>query len=95
MENNSKATGPVNKIVISSILSLVYCLVMIIYNAMPLSMISNFLLVLFIVSTLVLSSAAIYFAVKNYRRTKILSIIFIIMNSIGLLIPLILLLLLM
>jgi hypothetical protein len=95
MEESNTSRAPLTNIAISLIFTLAYGVVLIIYNEISLSMLSNALVILFIVCTLIFSSSAIYFAAISYQKTKIISLILIIINAVGALIPCILLLLLM
>ncbi|CAI8902935.1 DUF3649 domain-containing protein [Chryseobacterium sp. IT-36CA2] len=94
MEENKIPQRFLNNIVISLYLTMAYSVLIIVYLGLPFNVSSNFLLILFIVCSLIFSTGAIYFAAKSYSKTKISSIILIIINTLGLLIPLALLLML-
>ncbi|PKF74884.1 hypothetical protein [Chryseobacterium sp. PMSZPI] len=89
---NSKVPQGMSNIIISLYFTIAYAVLLIIYLGLPINIHSNFLLKLFIVCSLLFSIAAIYFAGKSYKRAKVSSIILIVINSLGLLIPLALLL---
>ncbi len=91
MEQDDTSKRSLDNIVISLIFTMGYVLLVGIYEPMPLSEVSNFRLILFIVCSLICSLAAVYFAWRNYRKTKVASIILIIINSLGLVVPLIIL----
>ena len=92
MEDHNKSHNMLNNILFSLLFTVAYGVLLFIYNEMPLDQISNFRLKLFIVCGLVFTLAAIFFAAKSYKEVKKSSIILIIINSLGLLIPLALLL---
>lgn len=92
MEDHNKSHNMLNNILFSLLFTVAYGVLLFIYNEMPLDQISNFRFKLFIVCGLVFTLAAIFFAVKSYKQVKKSSIILIIINSLGLLIPLALLL---
>lgn len=92
MENNKVPQRILDHIVISLYFTIAYAVLIIVYLGLPIGVSSDFLLILFIACTLLFSTAAIYFAVKSYQKAKVSSIILIIVNSLGLLIPLVLLL---
>ncbi|RXM37507.1 hypothetical protein BOQ62_22210 [Chryseobacterium sp. CH21] len=94
MEDNKIPQRFLNNIVISLYLTMAYSVLLIVYLGLPFRVSSDFLLILFIVCSLLFSIGAIYFAAKSYSKTKISSIILIIVNALGLLIPLALLLML-
>lgn len=94
MEENKIPQRFLNNIVISLYLTMVYSVLIIVYLGLPFNVSSDFLLIFFIVCSLLFSIGAIYFAAKSYSKTKISSIILIIINTLGLLIPLALLLML-
>ncbi|KAA2215674.1 hypothetical protein [Chryseobacterium sediminis] len=95
MEENKIPQRFLNNIVISLYLTIAYAVLIIVYlGGLPFSVSSDFLLILFIACSLIFSIGAIYFAAKSYSKTKISSVILIIINALGLLIPLTLLLLL-
>ncbi|PRA95391.1 hypothetical protein CQ046_22030 [Chryseobacterium sp. MYb7] len=94
MEENKIPQRFLNNIVISLYLTMAYSVLIIVYLGLPFNVSSDFLLILFIVSSLLFSIGAIYFASKSYSKTKISSIILIIINVLGLLIPIALLLML-
>jgi len=93
-ENNKIPQRFLDDIVISLYLTIAYAVLITVYLGLPFRLSSNFLLILFIVCSLVFSIGAIYFAAKSYSKTKISSVILIIINVLGLLIPITLLLLL-
>ncbi len=88
MEDNKVPQSTMNKVVISLYFTIAYAVLLSIYLALPININSNFLLMLFIVCSLLFSVAAIYFAAKSYKEAKISSVILIIINVLGLLIPL-------
>ncbi|BAP30378.1 mechanosensitive ion channel family protein [Chryseobacterium sp. StRB126] len=92
MENNRVPQSTMSNIVISLYFTIAYAVLIGVYLGFPINLHSNFLLDLFIVCSLLLSVAGIYFAGKSYKRAKISSVILIIINSLGLLIPVIMLL---
>ncbi|MBP2615710.1 putative ABC-type exoprotein transport system permease subunit [Chryseobacterium jejuense] len=92
MENNRVPQFTMNNIVISLYFTIAYAVLIIVYLGLPINIHSNFLPILFIVCSLLFSIAGIYFAGKSYKRAKISSVILIIINTAGLLIPLIMLL---
>lgn len=92
MENNKVPQRILDHIVISLYCTIAYAVLVIIYLGLPINVSSDFLLMVFIGCSLLLSIAAIYFAGKSYKKAKISSIILIIINALGLLIPLVLLL---
>ncbi|MBP1165407.1 hypothetical protein JOE44_002291 [Chryseobacterium sp. PvR013] len=94
MEENKIPQRFLNNIVISLYLTMAYSVLIIVYLGLPFNVSSDFLLIFFIVCSLLFSIGAIYFAAKSYSKTKISSIILIIINTLGLLIPLALLLML-
>ncbi|WP_223601738.1 hypothetical protein [Chryseobacterium sp. GVT01B] len=94
MEENKIPQRLLDNIIISLYFTIAYAVLLIVYLGLPIGVSSDFLLILFIVCSLVFSIGAIYFAAKSYKKTKISSIILIVINSLGLLIPLTLLLLL-
>jgi len=94
MEENKIPQRFLDNIVISLYFTIAYAALLIVYLGLPIRVNSDFLLILFIVCSLVFSIGAIYFAAKSYQKTKISSIILIVINSLGLLVPLTLLLLL-
>ncbi|WP_300687405.1 hypothetical protein [Chryseobacterium sp.] len=93
-ENNKIPQRFLDNMVISLYFTIAYAVLIVVYLGLPFRLSSNFLLILFIVCSLVFSIGAIYFAAKSYSKTKISSVILIIINALGLLIPLTLLLLL-
>jgi len=94
MEENKIPQRLLDNIIISLYFTIAYAVLLIVYLGLPIGVSSDFLLILFIVCSLVFSLGAIYFAAKSYKKMKISSIILIVINSLGLLIPLTLLLLL-
>ncbi|QIY90761.1 hypothetical protein [Chryseobacterium gallinarum] len=94
MESHHISEELQKNILISLVFTIVYAGLLAVYENVPISQASDFLIVLFIVCSLVLSTSAIYFAGKSYQKTKMSSVVLIIINSIGLLLPLIILLLL-
>ncbi|WP_077415706.1 hypothetical protein [Chryseobacterium sp. JV274] len=94
MEENKIPQRFLDNIVISLYLTITYAVLIIVYLGLPFSISSDFLLILFIVCSLSFGIGAIYFAAKSYSKTKISSVILIIINALGLLIPLTLLILL-
>jgi len=94
MEENKIPQRLLDNIIISLYFTIAYAVLLIVYLGLPIGVSSDFLLILFIVCSLVFSIGAIYFAAKSYKKMKISSIILIVINSLGLLIPLTLLLLL-
>ncbi|RLJ31584.1 hypothetical protein CLU97_1015 [Chryseobacterium sp. 7] len=94
MEENKIPQRFLDNIVISLYLTMAYSVLIIVYLGLPFNVGSDFLLIFFIVCSLLFSIGAIYFAAKSYSKTKISSIILIIINALGLLIPLTLLLML-
>lgn len=90
MENDKLPQSTVNNVVFSLYCTIAYAVLLIVYLGFPINIRSNFLLMLFVVCSFVFSMSAIYFAVKSYKKAKISSIILIIINFLGLLIPLIL-----
>ncbi|BFO66756.1 hypothetical protein [Chryseobacterium sp. KCF3-3] len=94
MEENKIPRRFLDNIVISLYLTIAYAVLFIIYLGLPLGKISDFVLILFIVCSLLFSTGGIYFAAKSFLKTKISSVILIIINALGLLIPLTLILLL-
>ncbi|WP_419495293.1 hypothetical protein [Chryseobacterium bernardetii] len=92
MENNGVSQFTMKNIVISLYFTVAYAVLLFIYLGLPINIHNNFLLKLFIVCSLLFSIAAIYFAGKSYKRAKISSVILIIINAVGLLVPLIILL---
>ncbi|SMD02315.1 hypothetical protein [Chryseobacterium sp. YR221] len=70
-------------IFISLLFTVSYIILLITYNGIELKKISNSLLILFMVASVVFNMGALFFAFKHYR--KIMAIIFIIINSLGLL----------
>lgn len=91
MEDNKVPQRILDHIVISLYFTIAYAVLIIVYLGLPTGFAGDFLLKLFIACSL-LFSIAIYFACKSYKKAKISSIILIIINALGLLIPLILLL---
>ncbi|OCA75875.1 hypothetical protein BBI01_04005 [Chryseobacterium artocarpi] len=87
MENNKMPQSTMNNIVISLYFTIAYAVLLIVYLGFPINLHSNFLLNLFIVCSLLLSVAGIYFAAKSYKGAKISSVILIIINALGLLVP--------
>lgn len=94
MEENKIPQRFLDNIVISLYFTIAYAVLIIVYLGLPFSVSSDFLLILFIACSLSFSIGAIYFAAKSYSKTKISSVILIIINALGLLIPLTLLILL-
>lgn len=94
MEENKIPQRFLDNIVISLYLTMAYSVLIIVYLGLPFNVSSDFLLIFFIVCSLLFSIVAIYFAAKSYSKTKISSIILIIINTLGLLITLALLLML-
>ncbi|MFS4474491.1 hypothetical protein [Chryseobacterium sp. T20] len=94
MEENKIPQRFLDNIVISLYLTIAYAVLFIVYLGLPLSAISDFVLILFIVCSLLFSTGGIYFAAKSFLKTKISSVILIIINALGLLIPVTLILLL-
>ena len=92
MEENKIPQRFLDNIVISLYFTIAYAVLLSVYLAFPINIHSNFLLMLFIVCSLLFSIAAIYFAAKSYRKAKISSVILIVINALGLSIPLIMLL---
>ncbi|WP_123859432.1 hypothetical protein [Chryseobacterium nakagawai] len=92
MENNKLPQSTMNNIVISVYFTIAYAVLLSVYLGFPINIRSNFLLMLFVVCSLLFSVAAIYFAAKSYKKAKISSVILIIINAVALLIPLIMLL---
>lgn len=92
MENNKVPKSTMNNIVISLYFTIAYAVLIGVYLGCPINLHGNFLLMLFIVCSLLLSMAAIYFAGKSYKSAKLSSVILIIINVLGLLIPLLMLL---
>lgn len=93
MENNKVPQSAMTNIVISLYFTIAYAVLIGVYLGFPINLHSNFLLMLFIGCSLLFSVAAIYFAAKSFKKTKISSVILIVVNALGLLIPLIMLLL--
>lgn len=89
MEENKIPQRFLDNIVISLYFTIAYAVLLSVYLGFPINIRSNFLLMLFVVCSLLFSVAAIYFAAKSYKKTKISSVILIIINAVGLLIPLI------
>lgn len=87
MGNNRVPQSTMNNIVISLYFTIAYAVLLGVYLWFPINLRSNFLLNLFIVGSLLFSVAGIYFAAKSYKRAKISSVILIIINALGLLIP--------
>ncbi len=94
MEENKIPQRFLDNIVISLYLTIAYAVLFIIYLGLPFRLSSNFLLILFIVCSLLFSTGGIYFAAKSFLKTKISSVILIVINALGLLVPLTLILLL-
>lgn len=94
MEENKIPQRFLDNIVISLYLTIAYAVLFIVYLGLPLSAISDFVLILFIVCSLLFSTGGIYFAAKSFSKTKISSVILIIINALRLLIPVTLILLL-
>ncbi|OCA76634.1 hypothetical protein BBH99_02690 [Chryseobacterium contaminans] len=92
MENNKLPQDSMSNIIISLYFTIAYAVLLFVYLGLPINIHSNFLLILFIVCSLLLSMAAIYFAGKSYKDVKVSSVILIVINVLGLLIPLIMLL---
>ncbi|UEQ76256.1 hypothetical protein [Chryseobacterium arthrosphaerae] len=92
MEDNKVPQRILDHIVISLYFTIAYTVLIIVYLGLPTGLAGDFLLKLFIACSLLFSTAAIYFACKSYKKAKLSSIILIIINALGLLIPLILLL---
>ncbi|RXM49649.1 hypothetical protein BOQ64_22390 [Chryseobacterium sp. CH25] len=92
MENNKVPQSAMTNIVISLYFTVAYAVLIGVYLGFPINLHSNFLLMLFIGCSLLFSVAAIYFAAKSFKKTKISSVILIVVNALGLLIPLIMLL---
>jgi hypothetical protein len=92
MENNKVSQSAMTNIVISLYFTIAYAVLIGVYLGFPINLHSNFLLDLFIVCSLLFSVAGIYFAAKSYKRAKISSVILIIINSLGFLIPFVMLL---
>ena len=92
MENNKVPQRILDHIVISLYFTIAYAFLIIVYLWFPIGVTSDFLLKLFIVCSLLFSTAAIYFAGKSYKKAKLSSVILIVINALGLLIPLALLL---
>ncbi len=88
MKNNRVPQSTMDNIVISLYFTITYAVLPGIYLGFPINLHSNFLLMLFMGCSLLFSVAAIYFASKSYKKAKISSIILIIINALGLLIPL-------
>lgn len=93
MENKRVPQSTMNNIVISLYFTIAYAVLIGVYLGFPINLHNNFLWKLFIVCSLLFSVAGIYFAAKSYKRAKISSVILIIINALGLLIPVIMLLL--
>ncbi|REC47274.1 hypothetical protein [Chryseobacterium pennipullorum] len=94
MENKKVSQRILDHIAISFYCTIAYAVLLMIYLSLPLGAGSDFLLILFIACSLLLSIAAITFACKSYKNAKLSSLLLIIINSLGLSIPLLLLLLL-
>ncbi|AKK73432.1 hypothetical protein HX13_17485 [Chryseobacterium sp. P1-3] len=94
MESHHISEELQKNIFISLAFTIAYAVLLAVYEDIPINQASDFLIVLFMVCSLILSTSAIYFAGKSYRKTKMSSVVLIIINSIGLLLPLIILLLL-
>ncbi|WP_160138448.1 hypothetical protein [Chryseobacterium sp. c4a] len=92
MEKNKEPQRFLDNIVISLYCTIAYAVLLGVYLGFPINIHSDFLLMLFVVCSLLLSVAAIYFAAKSYKEVKISSIILMLINALGLLIPLIMLL---
>lgn len=90
MENNTRTRNALNNIVISLLFIVAYGVLLFLYNDIPLNEISNFKFWLFLVCSGLFSLAGIFFAAKSYKTVKKSSVILIIVNSLGLLIPLVL-----
>lgn len=88
MENNKVPQSAMTNIVISLYFTIAYAVLIGVYLGFPINLHSNFLLMLFIGCSLLFSVAAIYFAAKSFKKTKISSVILIIINALGLLVPL-------
>lgn len=88
MENHKVPQSAMTNIVISLYFTIAYAALIGVYLGFPINLHSNFLLMLFLGCSLLFSIAAIYFAAKSYKKVKISSIILIIINALGLLIPL-------
>lgn len=93
MENNKVSQSAMTNIVIGLYFTIAYAVLIGVYLGFPINLHSNFLLMLFIGCSLLFSVAAIYFAAKSFKKIKISSVILIVVNALGLLIPLIMLLL--
>lgn len=89
MENNKVPRSTMNNIVISLYFTIAYAVLLGVYLGFPINLHSNFLLMLFVVCSLLFSVAALYFAVRSYKKAKASSVILIIINALGLLIPLV------
>ncbi|WP_353151074.1 hypothetical protein [Chryseobacterium sp.] len=83
MESNKVSDRFQKNILLSIVFTVVYIALLVIYNGMNLSDINDSLLILFLVGSAILNTAALFFAFKNYK--KIISIILILFNSLGLL----------
>lgn len=94
MEENKIPQCFLDNIVISLYFTIAYAILLIAYLGLPIRVSSDFLLFLFIICSLLFSIGGIYFAAKSYLKTKVSSIILIVINALGLLIPLTLILLL-
>ncbi|MGI9583853.1 hypothetical protein ACR1PO_21865 [Chryseobacterium sp. RRHN12] len=94
MEENKIPQRFLDNIVISLYFTIAYAILLIVYLGLPIRVSSDFLLFLFIICSLLFSTGGIYFAAKSYLKTKVSSIILIVINALGLLIPLTLILLL-
>lgn len=91
VEDNKVPKPKYNNIVISLLFTVAYFVLLGIYNEISILSFNNQLLASFMVSSFALNALAIFFAWKDYR--KISSIILIIINSLGLLLIMVLLLL--
>ncbi len=87
MENNKLPQDTMGNVVISLYFTIAYAVLLGVYLGFPINLHSNFLLMLFLGCSLLFSAAAIYFAAKSYKKAKISSVILIIINVLGLLMP--------